>query len=99
MIAELGHFALILALCAALAMAFAPGVEGFAGPDNALRIQRRGAAWALGLCFIASTALMACFLVNDFSVRYVASHSHSTLPPGYRLAALWAAMRARCSCG
>lgn len=89
MTAELGHFALILALCAALAMAFAPAVERVAGADNALRIQRRGAGWALGLCVIASTALMACFLVNDFSVRYVASHSHSTLPPGYRLAALW----------
>lgn len=89
MIAELGHFALILALCASLSMALLPLTERIIGQDSALRIQRRGAAWALGLCLLASLALMGCFLVNDFSLRYVASHSHSTLAPGYRLAALW----------
>ncbi|MBA4109234.1 MAG: c-type cytochrome biogenesis protein CcmF [Leptothrix sp. (in: Bacteria)] len=89
MIAELGHFALILALCASLAMAMLPMAERITGQDAALRVQQRGSAWVLGLSLLACAALMWCFLVNDFSVRYVASHSHSTLAPGYRLAALW----------
>jgi cytochrome c-type biogenesis protein CcmF len=44
----------------------------------------------LFLC-IGTFTLVHAFVVNDFSVRYVAEHSNSALPLFYRIAALWGA--------
>ena len=89
MIAELGHFALILALLMAAVGGAALPLAGAARPGAALSIARRSAALVFGLSALSAIALTWCFAVNDFSVRYVAAHSHSTLPLGYRLVAVW----------
>src|SRR5690625_7602941 len=41
------------------------------------------------LVSIAIVALGWAFYSNDFSVTYVANHSNSDLPWGYRLSAIW----------
>jgi cytochrome c-type biogenesis protein CcmF len=89
MIAELGHFALVIALALALAQV----VFAFAGARTG-RI-----AWlatvrpiAIGqFVFVAGAfaALAWSFVSNDFSVLNVASHSNSKLPAHYRFAATW----------
>ena len=89
MIAELGHFALILALCVALTQ----------GPLLLIGAHRQRTGWiALArpatiaqaiLMTVAFGCLIAAFVYNDFTVLYVAQHSNSLLPLPYRVAATW----------
>ncbi|VFR98935.1 Cytochrome c heme lyase subunit CcmF [Salmonella enterica subsp. houtenae] len=43
--------------------------------------------------------LVHAFVVNDFTVAYVAGNSNTQLPVWYRVAATWGAHEARCCCG
>ncbi len=89
MIPEIGHFALILALVLALVQGVVP----------LLGIYRRNAAWvsvaqpaALGQTLfitISFICLTYAFIVNDFSVGYVARQSNTELPMVYRISAVW----------
>jgi cytochrome c-type biogenesis protein CcmF len=99
-IAELGHFAAIVALLLALLMALGAaaaralggsgsGDAGDGGDRVMLAVSRRAAPGVFLLTLLAGAALCASFALNDFSVRYVAQHSHSTLALAYRLAAVW----------
>nr|WP_297357855.1 heme lyase CcmF/NrfE family subunit [uncultured Caldimonas sp.] len=89
MIAELGHFALILAMLMAVLGGVAVPLSGAARVGAALSLAQRAAGLVFLLSVLAAAALTWSFAVNDFSVRYVAAHSHSTLPLGYRLVAVW----------
>ncbi|MCW5760343.1 MAG: heme lyase CcmF/NrfE family subunit [Phenylobacterium sp.] len=89
MIAEIGAFALILALALSVAQA---GLS-FAGRmrrSSALAGAGEGAAIAafLGVAG-AFAALMHAFVVSDFSVANVAMNSHSEKPLLYRVAGTW----------
>src|SRR5688500_1558331 len=44
--------------------------------------------WAALLCFSASSITYA-FLSNDFSIRYIAKHSDTSVPLFYKLTAFW----------
>jgi len=89
MIPELGHFALILALCVALVLGTLPLLGAYHGRREWL-VLARPAAQALFLLVAGSfVALAWSFYVNDFSVAYVAGHSNSLLPTLYRLSAVW----------
>ncbi|MBL0242773.1 MAG: heme lyase CcmF/NrfE family subunit [Rhodoferax sp.] len=89
MIPELGHLALILALCVSLVQGTLP----LFGAQYARRewiVLSRPAAQASFLLLAASFAALAwSFYVNDFSVLYVAEHSNSQLPTVYRFGAVW----------
>jgi len=91
MIAEIGHFTLILALLAALAQSF----FGLAGPGlerPSWTQATRPAVWVQFLVTTLSLAmLVAVFVQNDFSVEYVAANSNSALPLLYRVSAVWGA--------
>ncbi|MGH8496895.1 MAG: heme lyase CcmF/NrfE family subunit [Gammaproteobacteria bacterium] len=91
MLPELGHFALILALCLALAQAILPLAGAHAGRADWMAIARPAAAGQFVFVMIAFAALAQAFLANDFSVLYVASNSNSALPAAYRFAAVWGA--------
>src|SRR5881394_1739015 len=89
MIPELGHFALIVALLAALALGTLPLV-GAARNDFALMAMARPAARVLFLLVAFAFACLAwSFITSDFSVENVAQHSNSRLPSYYRFAATW----------
>src|SRR5947208_795077 len=89
MIPELGHFALIVALLAALALGTLPLV-GASRNDVALMAMARPAARMLFvLVAFAFGCLAWSFLTSDFSVENVALHSNSKLPSYYRVAATW----------
>jgi len=89
MTAELGHFALILALCVSLVQ----GILPIAGAQYGRRewiLLARPAAQALFLLMACSFAALAwSFYTNDFSVQYVAEHSNAQLPTLYRFGAVW----------
>jgi len=91
MLPELGHFALIIALCLSLLQGSLPLLGVLKKNNQWMAIAPRaaiGQALALFTCF----ALLAyCFAVNDFSVAYVAQHSHTKLPLIYRICAVWGA--------
>ena len=89
MLAELGHFALILALLVACVQATLP-LWGAWRERAAWQALARPTAFAhFGLVALSFAALTACFVNNDFSVLYVVQHSNSLLPTVYRVAAVW----------
>jgi cytochrome c-type biogenesis protein CcmF len=89
MIPELGHYALILALCVALIQGILPLLGAHYGRREFLVLARPAAQTAFLLLAIAFGILAWSFYVNDFSVLYVAEHSNSQLPVIYRLGAVW----------
>ncbi|HYF59287.1 MAG TPA: heme lyase CcmF/NrfE family subunit [Burkholderiaceae bacterium] len=89
MIAELGHFALWLALAVSLVQAFA-GLLGAARADGAwMRTGSNAATAQFALVATAFVALATSFVGNDFTVVNVANNSNSQLPVPYRFAASW----------
>lgn len=89
MIAEFGHYALILALCVAIIQGVLPLVGAHQGRREWLMLARPAAQTVFLLLAIAFVTLSWSFYVNDFSVLYVAEHSNSQLPTMYRLSAVW----------
>src|SRR6266568_4536261 len=89
MIPELGHFALILALCVAAVLGTLPLLGAHYGRREWLVLARPAAQVFFLLVMASFVALAWSFYVNDFSVTYVAEHSNSLLPTMYRLAAVW----------
>ena len=89
MIPELGVLALALALLMAIAQAVLPLAGAHWGIASWMRVARPAAIGQFLFASIAFACLAASFLGNDFSVFYVASHSHLELPAVYRFTAVW----------
>ena len=89
MINEIGHFALVLALCIAALQAVVPLI-GAARNDAALMAWARPAALAQFL-FVGTAffALMHAYAVSDFSLANVAANSNSMKPLLYKLSGVW----------
>ncbi|RLW63529.1 MAG: heme lyase NrfEFG subunit NrfE [gamma proteobacterium symbiont of Stewartia floridana] len=91
MIPELGHFALILALCLAVTQAIVPLVGSYIG-NNAWMAASRSLAWGQFVFLTISLLILTnAFLSNDFSVVYVAQHGNTKLPDIYKISAVWGA--------
>ncbi len=89
MIAELGQFALALALIVAVAQSIVPLV-GAARGDAALTAFARPAAYVqLAAVAAAFIALTHAYVTSDFSVVSVARNSHTSMPFLYRLTGVW----------
>src|ERR1700734_654380 len=88
-IAEVGHYALVLALGLALVQGSMPLV-GARGNDTALMTMASATALAQ-FVFVAAafTALGACYVTSDFSVLNVYENSNSAMPLLYRLTSIW----------
>ncbi len=86
---ELGHFALILALCVSLVQGILP-IAGAHSGRREWMLLARPAAQVLFMLMVASFAALAwSFYTNDFSVQYVAAHSNAQLPTLFRFGAVW----------
>lgn len=89
MIPEYGAMLLCLALGLSLLLSFYPLI-GVVRGDVRLMACARPLAGLVFLCIAGAFAiLVSAFVVNDFSVTYVASNSNSQLPIWYRVAATW----------
>ena len=92
---EIGHYALVLAFCTSLALAFLPALglvrgRGFGTTfAPAVSLARPLAVSLCVLCFCACAMLIRAFRASDFSVLLVWQHSHSQKPPLYKIAAMW----------
>jgi len=89
MTAEIGHFALILALVLALLQSTVPLI-GAARGDIALMTFGRAAATLQALFLIGAFAALAfAFVRCDFSLAVVAANTHTSQPLVYRFAGTW----------
>ena len=91
MIAELGNFSLILALAMACIQSFFPIVGASQGNQTWMSLARPVARLQILFVLIAFVLLVNLFLVNDFSIAYVANNSNTLLPWFYRFSAVWGA--------
>jgi len=89
MTAEIGQFALVLALMLALAQALVPLWGAWRGDRVLMAIGRNAALLQAAFVAIAFASLAAAYLANDFSIALVAAHSNSAQPLIYRLGAVW----------
>jgi cytochrome c-type biogenesis protein CcmF len=91
MIPELGHFALILALCLALVLAVVP-IIGAARLVTGWVAAARPLAYGQFLFLATAFAcLTISFLQHDFSVKYIATNSNTALPTLYLISGVWGA--------
>ncbi len=89
MIPEIGHFALIIGLCLALILAVVPAWGAWRRDTVAMGLAPGLAMGLLVFVSISFVCLTVAFLQDDFSVKVVASNSHSLLPPIYKFSAVW----------
>jgi len=89
MIPEIGHFALILALCMAVVLSVVPMVGSFMGRYSWMALARPAARIQLLMVAVSYAVLTYSFLVHDFSVGYVANTSNLSLPLIYRISGVW----------
>ncbi|MHC2257889.1 cytochrome c-type biogenesis protein CcmF [Bradyrhizobium embrapense] len=89
MIAESGHYALVLALALALIQSIVP-IVGARWRDAALMNVARSTALAQ-LLFVAASfaALVTLHVTSDFSVANVFENSHSLKPLLYKITGVW----------
>jgi cytochrome c-type biogenesis protein CcmF len=91
MTAELGQITLLVALLAAISLGVFPMLGARTNNSGLMAMARRGAIVQAALLAGAFALLTGAFLVQDFSVEYVALHSNSLLPLKYRFSAVWGA--------
>ena len=91
MIPELGLFALALAFGLAVLQSFAGIYGAHTRSQNWLALVRPVAIGQFVFVALSFAMLTWSFVVNDFTVEYVANNSNSELPLFYRVAAVWAA--------
>ncbi len=91
MIAELGHFALIIALSMALLQSIVPMIGSFKGYTSWMRLGSSLSVGQLSFVAISFVCLTAAFLNDDFSLKYVSQNSNTALPDHYKISAVWAA--------
>ena len=89
MIAEIGHYALVLALVLGLAQSSLPMIGAQRGIRPWMALARPAAFGHLAFILLAFLALTYCFVASDFSVAAVYRYSHSAQPLVYKVAAVW----------
>ncbi len=91
MLPELGQVALILALLVACLQGLLPLLGAQRNIPALVAVARPAAYLQLLLVGLAFAILTHGFVVQDFSMRYVAENSNSLLPLVYRYTAVWGA--------
>ena len=91
MVPELGHLALILALCLSLVQATLPLLGAWRGDRLWMSLAVPAARGQFFMLAVSFACLTWAFMVDDFSVAYVANNSNSALPWYYKFSAVWGA--------
>jgi cytochrome c-type biogenesis protein CcmF len=91
MIPELGHFALIIALCIAITQGVVPLFGAGLGVQRWVVVAVPAAIAQLLFVAVAYACLTWAFVSHDFSVLYVTRNSNIELPLIYRISGVWGA--------
>jgi cytochrome c-type biogenesis protein CcmF len=92
MTAELGHFAIALALAVSIALGVLPMIGSWmrgATGARLMAVAQPASHLNFGLAILSFGCLITLFVTNDFTVSLVATHSNLSLPLHYRVAASW----------
>ncbi|SOD92664.1 heme lyase CcmF/NrfE family subunit [Caenispirillum bisanense] len=89
MIAELGHYALVLAFMVALVQSTVPLIGAHRGDAVMMDLARPAALAMFLLVGTAFAALTYAYVVSDFSVINVAENSHTDKPMLYKVSGVW----------
>ena len=89
MIAELGHFALIIAFTLSLGQATVPLVGAQKGWVDWMRLATPAAVAQFVAIAVSFACLTYAFVVSDFSVKLVADNSNSLKPMLYKVTGVW----------
>jgi len=89
MIAELGHFSLILVLCICIVQSVLSLVGAQMGIRSWIAMSRPAAIGQFVFMALSFGCLVTAFILNDFTIQYVAAQSNSQLPLQYRISGVW----------
>ncbi|MFZ3034113.1 MAG: heme lyase CcmF/NrfE family subunit [Parvibaculum sp.] len=89
MIAELGHFALVLAFAVACVQMVVPMIGAHRHDVALMDVARPAAIAQFLLIATAFLVLMHAFVTSDFSLKLVFDNSHSTKPMLYKITGVW----------
>ncbi|MCS5594546.1 MAG: heme lyase CcmF/NrfE family subunit, partial [Porticoccaceae bacterium] len=89
MIVEIGHFALVMALCISAIQATLPLFGANTNNRAWMALGSPAALLQLLLLAIAFAALTHAFVTSDFSVITVANNSHTLKPMLYKVSGVW----------
>ena len=91
MTVELGQISLMAALLTALTLGLLPMIGSYTGNRRLMAVSTTASLIQCLLLFISFGILTSAFVMQDFSVEYVARNSNSLLPMSYRYSAVWSA--------
>lgn len=89
MTAEIGQFALILALLVSVALSVVPMVGAWRRDLRLMGFAQPASIAQIGLLLLAFASLTRSFVTSDFSLEIVAANSNSAMPLLYRFTAVW----------
>jgi cytochrome c-type biogenesis protein CcmF len=89
MIAEIGHYALVLALGLALIQSVVPMAGARLGDDTLMGVAGTTALAQFAFVATSFAALTASYVLSDFSVASVFENSHSAMPLIYKFTSVW----------
>ena len=89
MIAEVGHYALVLALALALIQSWAPVIGARKGDVALMKLGDSTALAQFAFVALSFGALTTGYVVSDFSIENVFLNSHTQLPLIYKLTSVW----------
>jgi len=90
MIAEIGHYALVLAFFVAVVQAVLPMIGAQNGNIRFMAIAKPTAFVQLALLITSFTSLTYLYVTSDFSVLNVVQNSHTEKPFIYKISGVWA---------
>ncbi len=91
MIPELGQFLLILALCMALILGTLPIIGAYRGLSGWVAVAKPVAYAQFVFMALSYGCLTYSCLTHDFSVKYIATNSNTSLPTLYLISGVWGA--------
>ena len=91
MIPEIGHFALVIALCLALVQTIVPILGAQTHTSQWIAVGKPVARGQFLFLLISYACLTYSFIKSDFSVLYVANNANTALPLQYKISAVWGA--------
>jgi cytochrome c-type biogenesis protein CcmF len=89
MIAEAGHYALVLALGLALIQSFVPLIGARVNDPALMNVSRSTAIVQFAFVLLSFLALISLHVMSDFSVVNVYENSHSLKPLIYKITGVW----------
>ena len=90
MTAEIGHFALLLALAIALTQSIVPLWGAYRRDHAAMAFASAAAIGQLVFIAVAFACLTHAFVTSDFTVATVVANSHTAKPLIYKISGVWA---------